>query len=337
MRTLVVDMLGRMERAGLAVDPVLELHHVELQPLAALAPHLAEAEALLTTPRLDVNDALMDAAPRLRFVQVASTGYERVDLEATARRGIPVAHGAGHNALSVAEHVFMAAMALQRQLVASHLGLVRGEYTPTKNRLMAAGTYELAGKTLGIVGFGRIGRQVARRAIPFEMDTLYYDIIRPEPAEEDEYQVTFVSLPELLRRADILTVHVPLEPSTHHLIGAAELAQLRPTALVIHTARGPIMDTAALAAMVADGRLAGAAVDVFEVEPAPPEDPLMRLAASGCERVLLTPHMAGVTAESAVRGLERALDNLVRVANGQRPRFVVNGVTSPARDELTRS
>lgn len=327
MKTLAVDMRDRVERAGLPIDPVLELTYVDLLPLADLAPYLADAEAILATARLDVDDALMDAAPRLRFVQVAATGHERVDLEATARRGIPVAHGAGHNALSVAEHVFMAAMALQRQLYTSHLALSRGDYTPIKNRLMAEGTYELAGKTLGIVGFGRIGRQVARRAIPFEMDTLYYDIVRPDPAEEREYQVTFVPLPELLRRADVLTVHVPLDKSTHHLIGEGELAQLKRTALVISAARGPVVDTAALAAMVADGCLGGAAVDVFETEPAPPDDPLMQLAASGCERLLLTPHMAGVTTESGVRGIERALDNLVRVANGLPPRFVCNGVT----------
>src|SRR5262249_49904598 len=159
-------------------------------PLAGLVPHLAEAEVLLTSPALPVNDALLDAAPRLRFIQLPSTGFDRVDLAATVRRGIPVANTAGTNALSVAEHLFMVVMALQRQLFVCHHGTRQGDYMGTKNRVSEAGIFELAGKTLGIVGFGRIGRQVARRAVPFEMTTLYYDIIRPTPEEEQTYQVT---------------------------------------------------------------------------------------------------------------------------------------------------
>src|SRR5438045_640516 len=132
-------------------------------------------------------------------------------------------------------------------------GIRAGQYAATKARVMHSGAYDLAGRTLGIVGFGRIGRQVARRAIPFELNTIYYDIVRPTPEEEREYQVTFVELPELLRRADILTVHVPLDASTYHLIGEAELRQLRSTAIVINAARGPIVDPAPLAQMVGDG------------------------------------------------------------------------------------
>src|SRR5579885_1024614 len=327
MKTLVVGLQERVARAAPVIDPVLTVTYVDLQPLPALAPYLAEAEALLATPRLPINEALLAAAPRLRFVQVPSTGYDRIDLAATARRGIPAAHVPGANALSVAEHVFMFAMALQRRLLPAHLGMSRGEFAATKHRMETEGIYELAGKTLGIVGFGRIGRQVAKRAIPFELTTLYYDIVRPTPEEERAYQVTFAPLPELLQRADILTVHVPLDATTYHLIGAAELALLKPTALVINAARGPVIDPAPLAAMVAEGRLAGAAVDVFETEPAPPDDPLMRLAASGCEQILLTPHLAGVTEESLVRALQRAFDNLARVARGELPRDVVNGVT----------
>src|SRR5919202_860799 len=125
-------------------------------------------------------------------------------------------------------------------------------------------------------------------AIGFDLNTLYYDIVRPTPEEEREYRVTFVELPELLRRADILTVHVPLEASTYHLIGEKELSQLKPTAIVINAARGPLVDPAPLAQMVGDGLLAGAAGDVFETEPAPDHDPLVRLAQSGCDRILLT-------------------------------------------------
>ena len=328
MKTLVVDMLDRIQRAGTQIDPILDSTYVDLVPLAELTPHLADTQILLTTPRLPVDDALLDAAPRLRFVQVPSTGFDRIDIAATARRGIPAAHVPGGNALSVAEHVFMVAMALQRQLLVADAGIRAGKYVPEKARLMASGIYELHGKTLGILGFGRIGREVAKRAIPFGMNTIYYDIVRPEPDEERAYQVTFVPREELFRRADILTVHVPLEPSTYHLVGETELALLRPSALVINAARGPLVDPRPLAAMVADGMLAGAAVDVFEVEPAPDTDPLVALAQSGCERIIVTPHLAGVTAESGVRSLQRAFDNAARVARGEFPVDVFNGVTA---------
>jgi phosphoglycerate dehydrogenase-like enzyme len=326
MKLLVVDLQDRIERLRPPIDPILEPVYADFQAVASLAPQLADAEIMLTTPRVPINDELMDLAPRLRFVQVPSVGYERVDVEATRRRGIPAAHVPGHNAISVAEHVYMVALALLRQLMVGDRGVRTGKYAATKSQIMGSGAYDLAGRTLGIVGFGRIGRQVARRAIPFELNTLYYDIVRPSPEEEREYRVTFVELPELLRRADILTVHVPLEASTYHLIGEAELRQLRPSAIVINAARGPLVDPAPLAQMVEDGLLAGAAVDVFETEPAPDHDPLVRLAMSGCDRVLLTPHLAGVTAESSVRGLNWALANVARFARGEPPLAVVNGV-----------
>jgi phosphoglycerate dehydrogenase-like enzyme len=328
MKTLAVDVLDRVERSGTRVDPILDVTYVPLRPLAELAPLLQDTEALLTTPRLTIDDALLDAAPRLRFLQVPSTGFDKVDIAATARRGIPASHVPGGNALSVAEHVFMVMMALQRRLFPAEAGIRGRKYQPEKTRLMAEGIHEIYGKTLGIVGFGRIGREVAKRAIPFGMNTIYYDIVRPDPEEERAYQVTFVPLAELLARAAVLTVHVPLEPATHHLIGEAELAQLRPSAIVINAARGPLVDPAPLAAMVADGMLAGAAVDVFEVEPAPDTDPLVALAQSGCERIILTPHLAGVTAESSVRSLQRAFDNVARVARGEFPVDVFNGVTA---------
>lgn len=337
MKTLAVDVRERMERAGTRVDPILDMRYVDLLPLAELAPHLAEAEALFTTPRLTIDDTLLDAAPRLRFIQVPSTGFDRVDIAATRRRGIPAAHVPGGNALSVAEHVFMVALALLRRLFEQDAGIRAGRYQPEKNRLMAAGIYELYGKTLGIIGFGRIGREVAKRAIPFGMKTIYYDIVRPTPEEEERYQVTFCDRATLLRTCDILTVHVPLEPATYHLVGEADLALLRPSAIVINAARGPIIDPRPLAAMVAAGRLAGAAVDVFEIEPAPNDDPLVALAQAGCPRLVLTPHLAGVTAESGVRSLQRAVDNLARVARGEAPVDVFNGVPAPTPSAAGRA
>jgi len=327
MKTLVVDLQDRVELTRPRIPDVLRVEFVSREPTAVRAA-LADTEILLTSPSLPVTPALLDAAPRLRFIQLPSAGYDKVDLAATRARGIPVANAAGANAATVAEHVFLVAMALQRRLFEGHAGVAAGEFAATKSRLMAAGLYELAGKTLGIIGLGRIGKQVARRAAAFDLRTLYYDIVRPPPEEEAALQVTFAPLDALLAAADILTVHVPLDASTHHLVGERELARLKPTALVINAARGPVVDPAPLAQMIEDGRLGGAAVDVFEEEPAPPTDPLVRLARTGHPRLLLTPHLAGVTSEATARGLQQAFDNAARFARGEPLLDVVNGVAA---------
>ena len=325
MKTLVVDLRDRVELARPRIPDVLSVQFVGREP-AALQAALADTEILLTSPWLPVTPTLLDAAPRLRFIQLPSAGFDKVDLAATRTRGIPVANAAGANASTVAEHVFLVAMALQRRLFECHAGVSAGEFASAKSRLMAAGLHELAGKTLGIIGLGRIGKHVARRAAAFDLRTLYYDIVRPSAEEEAALQVTFAPLDALLRAADILTVHVPLDASTYHLVGERELALLKPTALVINAARGPIVDPAPLAQMVEDGRLGGAAVDVFEEEPAPPSDPLVRLARTGHPRLILTPHVAGVTSEATARGLQQAFDNAARFARGEPPQDIVNGV-----------
>lgn len=327
MKTLVVDLRDRVELVRPRIPEELRVEFVSREP-AGVRAAIADTEILLTSPSLPVTASLLDAAPRLRLIQLPSAGYDKVDLAATRARGIPVANAAGANAATVAEHVFLVAIALQRRLFECHAGLCAGDFAGTKARLMAAGLHELAGKTLGIIGLGRIGKQVARRAAAFDLRTLYYDIVRPSPEEEAALQVTFAPMDALLATADIVTVHVPLDASTYHLVGERELARLKPTALVINAARGPVVDPAPLAQMVGDGRLGGAAVDVFEEEPAPPTDPLMELARAGHPRLILTPHVAGVTSEATARGLQQAFDNAARFARGQPLLDVVNGVVA---------
>jgi glyoxylate reductase len=220
----------------------------------------------------------------------------------------------------------MVTMALQRQLLECHEHVLQGQYQEFKWSIMRHGNTELAGKTLGILGFGRIGRQVARRAIPFELNTLYYDIVRASPEDEAKYNVTYVDYPELLRRADILTVHTPLDKSTYHIVGEEEISMLKPSALVVNASRGPVVDLAPLATALAEGRIAGAAIDVYETEPAPDTDPIVALGKTGFPRLVLTPHVAGITEEAQRRALKHALDNLARFARGERILDICNGV-----------
>ena len=178
--------------------------------------------------------------------------------------------------------------------------------------------YEVFDKTLGIVGLGTIGKKVARLARAFGMRVQYYDIARLPEHEEDALGVRFRLLRELLRSSDIVTLHVPLNDSTHHMIGAAELALMKPEAIIVNTSRGPVIDEAALTRALSDGKLFGAGLDVFDQEPPPPDNPLLKL-----DNVLLTAHFAGPTWDNHVTRLRNAFDNVQRVHRGEKPLWVV--------------
>ncbi|MBT5774371.1 MAG: hypothetical protein HOH95_08340 [Dehalococcoidia bacterium] len=178
--------------------------------------------------------------------------------------------------------------------------------------------HELRGKTLGIVGLGTIGKKTARLAAAFGMPVTYYDIARLPEDQEDALNVRFRLLRELLRTSDIVTLHTPLNPSTHHLIGADELSLMKPDAILINTARGPIVDEAALCDALTSGTIAGAGLDVFDQEPPPADNPLFALG-----NVVLTPHLAGPTFESNTARVRNAFDNVQRVARGDLPLWVI--------------
>jgi glyoxylate reductase/D-3-phosphoglycerate dehydrogenase len=178
--------------------------------------------------------------------------------------------------------------------------------------------HELSGRTMGIVGLGTIGKKTARLALAFGMIVHYYDIDRLTEDQEQALGVKFRLLNEMLRTADIVSLHVPLNESTRHMIGAAELARMKPDAVLVNTARGPVVDEAALTEALAAGRLAGAGLDVFDREPPPPDNPLFRL-----DNVVLTAHLAGPTWESNRARLRNAFDNVQRMARGERPLWVV--------------
>jgi glyoxylate reductase/D-3-phosphoglycerate dehydrogenase len=187
--------------------------------------------------------------------------------------------------------------------------------------------YEIFDKTLGIVGLGTIGKKVARLARAFGMRVQYYDIVRLSEDAEDALGVRFRLLRELLGTSDYVSIHVPLNASTRHMIGAAELALMKPLAVLINTSRGPVVDEAALTRALADGKLFGAGLDVFDREPPPPDNPLFSL-----DNVLLTAHFAGPTYDNNVARLRNAFDNVQRVQRGERPLWVV-----PELAELVRA
>ena len=256
----------------------------------ALEQVLPAAEYLVCYPNVQLDDALYRLSPKLRLYQLLSAGYDGIDLEAARRANVPICNNGGANAISVSEHAIMLMLAVSRRVIWQHGNVSAGRWRGTGP---APVMYEVFDKTLGIVGFGTIGKKVARIARALGMRIQYYDIARLPEHEEDAHGVRFRLLRELLATSDIVTMHVPLNSSTHHMIGASELALMKPTAVIVNTSRGPVIDEVALTKVLADHRIFGAGLDVFDQEPPPPDNPLFKL------------------------------DNVQRVARGEAPLWVI--------------
>ena len=261
-----------------------------------------------------VDEGLYRAAPKLKLIQLLSAGYDRADLAAARRALVPIANNGGANAVSVAEHALMLMLAVCRRLPLQHENVRRGRWRGNETPRV----HELRGRTLGIVGLGTIGKKTARLARAFGMTVQYYDVARLSEDAEDALEVRFRLLGEIFRGSDVVSLHVPLNPSTRGLVGARELALLKPTAVLVNTSRGPVADEAALTAALAEGRIAGAGLDVFDQEPPDPDNPLFSL-----DNVVLTAHLAGPTVESAPARLRNAFDNVERVERGEAPLWVI--------------
>ena len=229
---------------------------------------------------------------------------------------MPICNNGGANSTAVAEHALMLMLAVSRRLVWQHASVAAGRWRG--NDLAGTKLFELRGKTLGIVGLGAIGKKVARLAAAFGMAVLYYDLHRLSEDAEDALGVRFRLLNEVLRASDIVSLHVPLTPASRRMIGAGELALMKPTAYLINTCRGPVVDEAALAAALSGGGIAGAGLDVFDEEPPPADNPLFRL-----DNVVLTPHFAGPTWDNQRARFRNAYDNCQRVARGEKPLWVI--------------
>jgi phosphoglycerate dehydrogenase-like enzyme len=280
------------------------------------------AEYMVCYPGVPMKEPFYRAAPRLKLVQLLSAGYDDVDLEAARRAKVPVSNNGGANAISVSEHAMMLMLAVSRRVIWQHGNVSGGRW---RGNGPAPRMYEMFDKTLGIVGLGTIGKKVARLARAFGMRVQYYDIARLSEDAEDALGVRFRLLRELLRTSDVVSLHVPLNDSTRGMIGAGELAMLKPTAILINTCRGPVIDEPALFRALSEEKFFGAGLDVFDQEPPPTDNPLLKL-----PNVLLTAHFAGPTWDNHVARFRNAFDNVQRVHRGEPPLWVV-----PELAELT--
>ncbi len=250
---------------------------------------LADCRGLIVRNRTRVDAAMMDAAPNLRVIGRLGVGLDNIDLDAAAERGIRVCPATGANAACVAEYVLLATLHLLRPLTLATAPMLAGDFP----RPAFSNGREIGGRVLGLIGGGMIGREVARRAIPLGMTVLVADPMLEHGVQDDGSEV--VSLNECLSRADAVSLHIPLTPETAGMMSGAMLARMKPGSVLINTARGGIVDHAALARLMRDGRISGAALDVFDDEPASAESLAMF---DGIENLILTPHIAGLTEES---------------------------------------
>lgn len=258
-------------------------------------------------------------AKHLKLIQQPSVGVQHIDLEACRSKGIPVANAAGANDKSVAEHAILLALMLLKKALYFHRRTEAGVWV--QSEAFELGVFELAGKRWGIVGMGRIGRELAKRLGPFGAEIVYFDPKRLSEEEEKALGVAYVPLEKLIRRSDIVSLHVPLLPETRGMIGAEVLRSMKTGSYLINVARGELVDENALAEALNRGVIAGAGIDVFSEEPIRPDHPLLK-----CRNVVLTPHLAGTTNEARARVIEVSVKNILRVLNGEKPVNVVNGV-----------
>jgi phosphoglycerate dehydrogenase-like enzyme len=282
---------------------------------AEVVPNLSGIEYMITYPHISMRDPFYKAAPKLKLVQLLSAGYDNVDLEAARRAKVPLSNNGGANAISVSEHALMLMLTVSRKVIWQHGSVSGGRW---RGNGPAPRMYELYDKTLGIIGLGTIGKKVARLGRAFGMRVQYFDIARLTEDEADALGVKFRLMRELLRSSDIVSLHVPLNDSTRHMIGVEELSLMKPTAIIINTSRGPVIDEAALHKTLSEGKIFGAGLDVFDQEPPPSNNPLFKL-----DNVVLTAHFAGPTWDNHAARFRNAFDNVQRVARGEPPLWVV--------------
>jgi D-3-phosphoglycerate dehydrogenase len=326
-----VLVAGRIHDAGLALlreAPGVTFDLVEEVSTESYAPIVERADAVLIRTQ-PMPASVISAAPRLKIVSRHGVGYDAVDVAALNERGIPLAIVGDVNSRSVAEHTMMLILSLAKRTITYDTKTRLSEWN-YRNTFDAS---ELAGKTLLLLGFGRIGRSVAKLAGAFGMQIIVHDPFVDESTITGAGAVPAPQMDAALAQADVVSVHIPLSEGRAFL-GAQELAKLKPTAVVVNTARGGLIDEEALATAIEAGRLAGAGLDVFSVEPPPHDHRLF-----DNDRVILSPHSAGLTQESAIRMSLSAVQNILDFFAGSLdPSLVVNAASvSPAARELMRA
>jgi glyoxylate reductase len=287
----------------------------ERPPRAEVLRRVADKDGLICLLTEKIDDELLSAAPRLRTVANIAVGFDNIDVDACTRRGVAVSNTPGVLDETTADFAWTLLMAVGRRLIEGDALCRSGQWKGWSLDQLVGG--DIWGKTLGILGFGRIGRAVARRASGFGMRVIYNDAVRAPSEIESELRAEYMERDAVLREGDFVSLHVPLLPETRGLIGPRELALMKPTAFLINTSRGPVVQEAALITALERRQIAGAALDVFEREPQIGHG-LLR------PNVVLAPHLASASLETRTRMAMMAVENTIAFFEGRRPPNIVN-------------
>jgi glyoxylate reductase len=282
-----------------------------------LLKSVEDVDAIYCTLNEIIDREVMDRARKLKVVGTMSVGVDHIDVEYATKKGIYVVYTPGVLTETVADHTWALLLAVARRVVEADSYVRRGEWKIAWAPTMMLG-YDIYGKVLGIIGLGRIGQAVARRAKGFNMRILYYDVVRREELEK-ELGVEYTPLERLLMESDYVSIHVPLTPETRGLIGERELRLMKKTAILVNTSRGPIVDQKALFRALKEKWIAGAGLDVFEKEPIDSNDPLLKL-----ENVVLTPHIGSASHDTRNKMAELTAIGIIKVLKGEMPENLFN-------------
>ena len=280
-----------------------------------LAEHIQDADFLVTYRGGRVTDQVIRRAKSLKLIQDMGQGTDHIPERLASELGIPVANSGGANAIAVAEHTVLLILATYRNLLTSVDALRHGKFDTDMDRRYF---HQLYKKTVGIVGFGNIGRWVAKLVCSFEANVIFYDTTDIPQSTTAAFQARRVNLEELLPSADVVTLHLPLLKNTRGMIGWKQLTMMRPSAILINTSRGSVVDEAALIRALREKKIAGVGIDVFEHEPPSLDNPLLHM-----ENVVATPHLGGIVQENWVDSVKSTWGNVLRVWKGEKPHNVV--------------
>lgn len=306
---------GGMDMLKAKYDVELGINY-QIDRKKAIIEKIEEKDVILPLLTEAMDSEIMDAAPQLKIISNYAVGFNNIDLKAATERGILVTNTPGVLTDTTADCAFAMMMASARRIPSSERYARAGKFKGWEPlRFLGQDVYK---KTLGLIGFGRIGMAMAQRASGFNMKILYYDEYRATKEIETKYNASYVPLDELLRLSDFVSLHTPLTPTTHHLISQREFSLMKKSACIINTARGPVIEEKALIEAMEKETIFGAAIDVFEFEPAIPE------ALKKLENVIIIPHIASATFQTRTRMSEIAAQNIINVFEGKMPVSLVN-------------
>jgi len=297
-------------------------------PKDEIVRRVRDVDALVTLLTDKIDAEVFDAAPKLKIVAQMAVGYDNIDVAEATKRGIYVTNTPGVLTETTADFAWALLMAVARRVVEADRYVRTGQWKVSWHPSMLLGR-DVYGATLGILGAGRIGTAVAKRAKGFNMKIIYYDVVPMPPELERELGAKRVDLDTLFREADFISIHVPLTKETYHLVNEEKLKLMKKTAYLVNNSRGPVVDEKALYKALKEGWIAGAALDVFEQEPTPMDNPLLKL-----DNIVVAPHISSASYETRSRMAEMTAENLVAFFEGRPPPNLVNPEVLQIRSPL---